>query len=237
MKTLIITGAAGGIGVETLPMLSKPDTQLICADVDETRLSAKLAEMAHLPGQRIGICSTLENESSCNAIFDAIEGSLQGFVHLAGVFEKDLDYDQSTYDRAIQHNLTNGYLLAGRVAGLMDAEVVSSMVFVSSLSFMRGAKDYVAYSAAKGGLVGMTRALSRRLAPNIRVNAITPGIIDTPMPAELIAERGSTVANEIPMGRIGQPEEIASVVEFLMSSKASYITGQVINVDGGVTNT
>ncbi len=82
----------------------------------------------------------------------------------------------------------------------------------------------------------MTRALSRKLAPGIRVNAITPGVIDTPMPAELIKNRGQNLIDEIPLGRLGQPEEIASVIKFLMSDSASYITGQVINVDGGVVN-
>ena len=92
------------------------------------------------------------------------------------------------------------------------------------------------YASAKGGLVGLTRALSRRYAPNILVNALAPGIIDTAMPAKIIAERGDRVVSEIPLRRIGRPEEVAGVIHFLLSDDLSYVTGQLINVDGGIIN-
>ncbi|MEM7195537.1 MAG: SDR family NAD(P)-dependent oxidoreductase [Pseudomonadota bacterium] len=237
MNSIIISGAAGGIGRETVVALSALDRQLVCVDIDEQRLLDSISDIDNQKAVITPIVSSLRDADSCRSTISACDHPLQGVVHLAGVFEKDLDYSRDTYNRAIQENLTNGYELAALAIPHMKNVQGASMVFVSSLSFMRGAKNYVAYSAAKGGLVGMTRALSRRLSPEIRVNAIAPGIIDTPMPAELIAERGAAVTHEIPLGRLGQPHEIASVVRFLLSSDASYITGQVINVDGGVTNT
>jgi NAD(P)-dependent dehydrogenase (short-subunit alcohol dehydrogenase family) len=237
MRTIVITGAGGGIGKATLIAMAQDDLQLLCVDNQPTQLDAVLDDLSELPGSRTAVYSGLENIEACEKVFTALKYPLHGLIHLAGVFEPDPDYSTVIYDRAIQHNLTNAYNMAGLAAERMEPGIIGSMVFISSLSFTRGAKNYIAYTAAKGGLVGITRALSRRLAPAIRVNSIAPGIIDTPMPAALIAERGKHVADEIPLGRIGQPHEIASIIAFLMSSGASYITGQTINADGGAVTT
>ena len=96
--------------------------------------------------------------------------------------------------------------------------------------------DYPAYSAAKGGIVGLTRALSRKLAPDIRVNAIAPGVIRTRMTDQVIARQGNERLAQIPLQRFGQPSEIATVIRFLCGADASYVTGQTITVDGGMSN-
>ena len=109
------------------------------------------------------------------------------------------------------------------------------MVVVSSLAFNRGAPFHTAYSAAKGALVGMMRSLARKEAPNILINAVAPGFIDTSMPQQIIQKRGlDTVMAEIPLKRLGHPSEVSSVIRFLLSSESSYVTGQLINVDGGI---
>jgi 3-oxoacyl-[acyl-carrier protein] reductase len=110
------------------------------------------------------------------------------------------------------------------------------MVFISSLAFRRGAFDHVPYTAAKGGVTGLVRALSRRLAPGVLVNGLAPGIIDTGMPQKIIATRGERLIREIPLQRWGEAREVATVIDFLLGVGASYITGQVINVDGGAIN-
>ena len=92
------------------------------------------------------------------------------------------------------------------------------------------------YAAAKGGVVGLTRALSRKLAPDVLVNAIAPGLIETKMSDAIVAERGESYRQEIPLKRFGKPSEVASVIRFLCSPDASYITGQTITIDGGITN-
>ena len=99
-----------------------------------------------------------------------------------------------------------------------------------------GSPDRAAYAAAKGGLVGLTRSLARKLAPDVLVNAVAPGIIDTAMAAPLIAGRDARSPADVPLRRWGRPEEVAGVIRFLCSEDSSYVTGQTITVDGGITN-
>lgn len=238
MQTIIVTGAGGGIGVETVRAMAGDDRRLVCVDIADDAL-ARLDALGRLPGEQRRLVSRLESPEACRAVAREAGAGLAGLVHLAGVFEPDpagLD-DMGIYDRAIAHNLTNAYMMANAVAERADRDRVGAMVFTSSLAFRRGSWAHVPYAAAKGGLVGITRALSRRLAPGMRVNALAPGIINTGMPAKLIEERGmSTVTAEIPLRRVGEAVEVAAVISFLMSEAASYITGQTINVDGGIIN-
>jgi len=237
VRSVIVTGAAGGIGREMLRVMAEDGLELVCVDVDPQRLDGLIDEFRDLPGHRVAHCSGLEDVAACRAAVASARGAVCGLVHLAGVFETDPDAidDMAVYDRAIQHNLTNGYMIGNAVAESVPDDIIGSMVFVSSLAFRRGSPDHVPYAAAKGGLVGLTRAMARRLAPRIRVNAVAPGIIDTSMPAQLIAMRGlDRVTADIAMKRLGGPEEVASVIGFLMGEGASYMTGQCLNVDGGM---
>jgi NAD(P)-dependent dehydrogenase (short-subunit alcohol dehydrogenase family) len=244
LRSLIVTGAAGGIGRETVRALSAPDAQIICVDVNDKALGALEAETSPLPGSRVFHQSPLADIGQCRQACALGKGRLRAFIHLAGVFEPDPDPlgDFAVYERAVAHNLTNGYMAGNAAAERMlaenggaQAEGAGAMVFTSSLAFRRGSWEHVPYAAAKGGLVGMARAFARRFAPAIRVNAIAPGSIDTPMPAKLVAERGiERITAEIPMKRMGRPAEVAVVIAFLVSEAASYITGQCINVDGGI---
>jgi 3-oxoacyl-[acyl-carrier protein] reductase len=160
-------------------------------------------------------------------------------IHLAGLFERDgFDpNDHGVWNRAIAANLTNAYDLAVAFATRFDKrDGPARIVFTSSLAYRRGSADYPPYAAAKAGLVGLTRSLARRLAPDVLVNAVAPGLIDTRMAAEVIATRGEAYRNEIPVKRCGHPAEVASVIRFLCSSDSSYVNGQTITVDGGITN-
>ena len=163
-------------------------------------------------------------------------------IHLAGLFEKDaMDADEhAVWDRAIGVNLTSAYDMAvafsTRFARGGSERDVARIVLTSSVAYRRGSAGYPPYAAAKAGIVGLTRSLSRRLAPDILVNAVAPGVIDTRMAEPSIAERGEAYQREIPLRRFGHPAEVASVIRFLCSPDASYITGQTITIDGGMTN-
>jgi 3-oxoacyl-[acyl-carrier protein] reductase len=157
---------------------------------------------------------------------------------LAGLFEPDIPDpdDHGVWNRAIAANLTNAYDMAVAFSTRFDRRGPARIVLTSSVAYRRGSAAYAPYAAATGGIVGLTRALSRKLAPDVLVNAIAPGVIETRMAEPVIAERGDAYRQEIPLQRFGKPFEVASVIRFLCSPDASYITGQTITIDGGITN-
>lgn len=231
----VITGAAGGIGCATATRLAQDGWRLHLIDIDAAELKALARE---LPNGTTWSDSSLDTPNACTAAMPMGNEPIHACVHLAGVFiPDDLNPNKrDIYEDAIQHNATNAYDLATIITPRMADH--ARMVFTSSLSFNRGVADHPAYTMSKGAVVGLTRALSRRLGKRgICVNAVAPGIIDTVMSANIRNERGiENVEREIPLGRIGQPEDIAGVIAFLLSKDAAFITGQVINVDGGVVN-
>lgn len=239
---VVMTGGAGGIARAAAPILLREDYDLLLIDrpgSDVENWANTLSVSSDAAGREI-LASSVDTGSPAGfeAALAGIDGPVYGFVHLAGVFEDDpeLGRDHDIWDRAIANNLTNGYDLATVMADRLPTDRLGRVIFVSSLAFRRGAVDQIAYSAAKGGLVGLTRALARRFRTRALVNAISPGIITTTMPARVIEKRRDRLLQEIPLGRFGEPAEVAGVVKFLLGSDASYITGQTINVDGGQVN-
>jgi 3-oxoacyl-[acyl-carrier protein] reductase len=235
-KRIVVTGGAGGIGIETVRAFMDQGGHVIMADVDEAALSRAQEALGRV---RLGtIASALETPAECARVIDAAGAPVYALVHLAGLFERDqLDPDDhGVWNRAIAANLTNAYDMAVAFSTRFDRREPARIVLTSSVAYRRGSADRVPYAAAKAGIVGLTRALSRRLAPDVLVNAIAPGVIETKMADPIIAERGDAYRLEIPLGRFGKPAEIASVIRFLCSPDASYITGQTITIDGGITN-
>jgi 3-oxoacyl-[acyl-carrier protein] reductase len=235
-KRIIVTGGAGGIGIETVRGFMDHGGHVLMADIDE----AALARAQEILGRvRLAtIASPLDTPAECARVVDALGAPAYALVHLAGVFERDeLDPDDhGVWNRAIAANLTNAYDMAVAFSTRFDRREPARIVLTSSVAYRRGSADRVPYAAAKGGIVGLTRALSRKLAPDVLVNAIAPGVIETKMADPIIAERGEAYRQEIPLKRFGKPSEIASVIRFLCSPDASYITGQTITIDGGITN-
>lgn len=234
-KCAVLTGAAGGIGIELAQRLSAEGWCLHLCDVDESRLDAMRQT---LPNDTSTAASLLDSADACTSALASAPDTIDALVHLAGIFEFHdfTEEGRDVYERTVQHNQTNAYDMSAAVLPRMPDG--GRMVFTSSLAFNRGASDNVSYSMAKGALVGLTRALSRRVASRgILVNAVAPGLIETPMLRQVMAGRDEdSLTRSVPLGRLGEAREVAAVIAFLLSADASYITGQLINIDGGLVN-
>jgi NAD(P)-dependent dehydrogenase (short-subunit alcohol dehydrogenase family) len=238
-RVIVLTGGAGGIARETAPLLLAEGADLLLIDLDEARLEE--AARALGAGPRVEtVVSRLESPDACSRALAGLDRPVYGLVHLAGVFAPDaLDAaSRPVWDHMIATNLTNAFDMAAAIGPHLDPDQVCRMVFLSSLAFRRGSFDHIAYTAAKGGIVGLVRALARRLAPGVLVNGLAPGIILTGMPDHMLKEerRERVLRAETMLKRFGEPREVATVIEFLLGPGATYITGQVINVDGGVVS-
>ncbi len=234
-RRIAITGAAGGIGRACATILDTLGAQLILIDRDQQALDAVATALQGRAHSKV--CSNLDNVAECRRSLQA-DGPLHALIHMAGIYEGD-DLGEgyrTVWDRTLAVNLDMVFDLASAAVPLMTGNEPGRLVLAASVAYRRGSWDHLAYSASKGGVAAMVRALSRKLAPEILVNGIAPGIIDTGMPAEIIASRGETLRNEIPLGRWGSADEVAGVVAFLCGSASSYLTGQIINVDGGMVN-
>jgi NAD(P)-dependent dehydrogenase (short-subunit alcohol dehydrogenase family) len=236
-RLIVITGGAGGIARATAKLLLAEGAELLLVDPSASLLEASAAELAG--GARIRTAvSALESPEACTAALATVERPIYALVHLAGIFRPDaLDgAHRALWDATMAANLTNAFDMAAAAGPKLDPEATCRMVFASSLAFRRGSFDHIAYSAAKGGIVGLVRALARALAPAVLVNGVAPGIILTGMPQHMleVPERRERLLSEITLGRFGEAREVATVIRFLLSDDSSFITGQVINVDGGV---
>jgi NAD(P)-dependent dehydrogenase (short-subunit alcohol dehydrogenase family) len=236
-RHVLITGGAGGIGLACARHFLAAGASVHLIDVDGARLDeARQALQAHA-GVTCATSSLADHAACAQAISEGGKAPF-ALIHMAGVFETDLldPADRSGWDRAIAGNLTNAYEMALAFRAVRDTRTPSRVVLSTSRAFQRGTPGRAAYSAAKGGIVGLVRAFSRDFAPDILVNAVSPGLIQTRMTEGLIASHGDQRLAEIPLQRFGTPQDVASVVGFLCGEASSYVTGQMITVDGGVIN-
>ena len=237
MRRLLLTGCTRGIGRAIARRLDTDGAAVVGVYRRDHRAAETLRE-ASSPRLQTVACD-LGDEAACAALVSALPDELDGVVLNAGVATRapfdatevegrDPLREQIELDLVAPLRLLRSILNAGK---LRDG---SSIVFVSSNLARRGLAQKVAYSAAKAGLEGACRGLARELgARQIRVNAVAPGLLETDMTSEMGEEGYRGYATEVPLGRVGQPADIAGVVAFLLSEDAAYVSGQVLDVDGG----
>jgi 3-oxoacyl-[acyl-carrier protein] reductase len=237
-RTAVVTGAARGLGLAIAQALLDEGANVVLGDVDEDALA--LASGA-LPTERVAIArcdvtSSKDVENMCASAIDRF-GSLDIMVNNAGI-TRDATMRKMTeaqFDEVIDVHLKGCWLGTRAAATLMrEQKTGGSIVNVSSISGKVGMIGQTNYSAAKAGIVGLTKAAAKEVGfAGVRVNAVQPGIIRTPMTDALRADVMAAKLAEVPMGRVGEPSEVASVVLFLASDMSSYVSGTVIEIAGG----
>ncbi len=222
-RAVVVTGAARGIGRAISERLLADGLGVIAVD-----LSPDIDLDGSIPVQ-----VDLTTEEGVGAVREAASGvELVGLVNNAGITRdaRLVNMTDADFQAVLDVNLGSAYRLSNALAPLMDTG--SSIVNIASRAYL-GNFGQFNYSMSKGGVVGMTRAMALGLAPRVRVNAVAPGLIGTEMAMAIPEDVLSKMVSAIPLGRMGQPSEVADLVAFLLGPQSSYITGEVIVIGGG----
>lgn len=235
-RTLVVTGANGGIGRALAELFFASGANLVLTDLDLGALegfAASLGDAARIATLKADAASAEDAQRTVD-LAQARFGGIDFLVPSAGIYQAKpfSEMTDADWSRTISVNLDGVFYLCRRALPALRED--SSIVTIASLAAYRGAYTNAHYGATKGAMVAMTRALARELAPKTRVNGVAPGIIETPMTAELLKTRGDRSIADTPLQRLGKPSEIASVIAFLCSPAASFVTGETIQVNGGI---
>jgi 3-oxoacyl-[acyl-carrier protein] reductase len=240
-KVSLITGAAQGIGLATAKKFAQEGAKVVVCDIHAEAVNAAVAQCQALGAQVEGHTMDVTQRDQVDAVVAAVlarHGRIDVLVNNAGITQdaRLQNMTQAQFDRVIDVNLRGVFHCAQAVANTMVAQGSGVILNASSVVGIYGNFGQTNYAASKFGVIGFTKTWSRELGPKgVRVNAVAPGFIATPIlntiPEKVIAE----MAQRVPLRRLGQPEEIANVYAFLASDEASYINGEVIEVSGGMT--
>jgi meso-butanediol dehydrogenase / (S,S)-butanediol dehydrogenase / diacetyl reductase len=242
-RVVIVTGAGSGIGSATVRRLFAEGASIVAVDVNKGAVERIAAEFDS--GDRVvAIGADISDREQVFALVDeAVErfGVLYGLANCAGIrgIGSVLDTDPDAWDKVIAVNLKGTFTMCQAFARAMrEASAHGAIMNLSSAAGIRGVPNRLPYAASKFGVIGISQTMALELGPlGIRVNAITPGMIRTPMTEPMFTDpaNAARIRAAHPLGREGQPEEIASVIAFLLSEDASFMTGAVLVADGGKT--
>jgi 3-oxoacyl-[acyl-carrier protein] reductase len=235
-KFALVTGASGGIGQAiSLKLAASGYSLYLHYHQNNSGMKELLDRLVHFEGEFIPVKADLSTKTGYLDLASAIF-SIDAIVHNAGnaVYGLLSDLDETEAEKLIQIHVTSPLMLTKELIPKMVQKKAGSIVIVSSIWGQTGAACEVAYSMVKGAQISFAKALSKELAPSgIRVNAVAPGVISTPMLSGFSTEEIDYITAEIPAGRLGNPDEVADSIEFLLSDKSAYITGQVLAINGG----
>ncbi|MBN2725795.1 3-oxoacyl-[acyl-carrier-protein] reductase [Candidatus Mcinerneyibacteriota bacterium] len=239
-RITLVTGSARGIGYAIAESLARAKARVVISDINIEDVDNTVRSLKEKGYDVLGIPCNVASEESVNQAVEQIKkeaGPVEILVNNAGI-TRDMLFmrlDKEKWDSVLSVNLTGAYLTSKAVIRDMAKNHYGRIINISSVVGLIGNAGQANYSASKAGLLGLTKSLAKEFGQrNVTVNAVAPGFIETKMTHVLSDDVKSSFLQNIPMKKMGTPEDVANVVLFLASELASYITGQVIHVDGGM---
>jgi 3-oxoacyl-[acyl-carrier protein] reductase len=239
-RVALVTGASQGIGHACALALARRGASVALAARNQQKLDELAQQITSTGGKAVAFAIDVADEEQIKTgVKAAIAqfGKVDILVNNAGITKDQLvmRMKRADWDAVLNTNLTSAYLCTQQVIGSMLKQRWGRIINISSVFGQIGQAGQTNYASSKAGLIGLTMALARELASrNITCNAVAPGFIETSMTAVLSDEFKQNAVKQIPLGRVGTPDDIANAVSFLASDEASYITGHVLNVNGGM---
>lgn len=239
-KVAIITGAARGIGFSIAEMLSEHGATSIIIDLNQEAVDAAIQKIDDMGNRAIGFTADVTNSDEIASIFKEIHkefGKIDILINNAGITKDGLlmKMKESDWDAVMNVNLKGTFICTQKVCRYMMKSRSGVILNIASVVGIMGNAGQANYAASKGGIIALTKSSAKEFASrNIRVNAIAPGFIQTEMTDKLSQEIIDTYSAAIPLSRLGAAKDVANLCMFLASEEAGYITGQTIQVDGGL---
>ena len=239
-KVAIVTGAGRGLGWAIAERLAREGASIVIADIDGVSAQAKTEAIRQMKREALPVQVDVARWSDVARMvrqtmsqFKRID-ILVNNAGILGPYFPVMDYPEEDWDRVIAVHLKGTFLCCKAVLPIMKSQGSGKVVNLASVAGKEGNANMAPYSAAKAGIMSLTKTLGKEMAPyNVRVNCVSPALIETDMAKDMTPEQRALLTSKIPLGRLGRPKEVAAVVKFLISDEASFVTGQCYDISGG----
>jgi NAD(P)-dependent dehydrogenase (short-subunit alcohol dehydrogenase family) len=244
-KIALVTGGARGIGRQAAIVFAREGASVVVSDLSAAGVEDTVAFIKRAGGEAMSVVADVANPNDARSMVDTVietYGRLDCAFNNAGINgaqagaggKLTAEWSEESFDKVVQVNLKGTWLCMRVELEQMTNQGFGAIVNTASLAALTGFRTTAGYAASKHGIVGLTKTAALEYAPQVRINCVCPGWTDTDMVSPAMARRGPEILAGVPFGRIGTPEEISQMVCWLLSDRATYVTGAAFNVDGGI---
>ncbi len=239
-QVAIVTGAGKGLGWAIAERLAMDGADIVIAEIDRASGEEKAKTVRKMGRESIAIPTDVSQWSDVENLVNRTMAEFKRIdilINNAGIlgpYSPVIEYPEDIWDKVIAVHLKGTFLCCKAVLPIMKERKSGKIVNMGSVAGKEGNANMSPYATAKAGIIGLTKTLGKEMAPyNVRVNCVSPALIETDMAKEMTPEQRALLISKIPMGRLGKPEEVAAVVKFLVSDESSFVTGQCYDISGG----